>query len=334
MRSTAFRRAHADRAAATSRDWAAASSPKSSRVRATRSASGSAKSRDGPAQARRSLTSRTASRAMPAARRPAVRIHRDIASAGQQFPASSVWSSVPLLAEQFSADPAGADIDHEHREDQHQQDRADVRIVELADRRNQFHPDAAGADKTHHRGAAHIDLEAQQRVAGKTGRDLRQHREAHRGDPARAGGAQAFDRLHVDILDHFGVLLAERADRMDGERENAGHRTKTEGNDEDQREYDIRHGAAEFQQPLDDKAGPGTRRGIFSGQEIAGKAEHGARQRSDIAYQDGLTEQQRPFFPAPEPIRNTGPDPLSAIQREDAVEIADEMPKISEQRPQ
>ena len=93
---------------------------------------------------------------------------------------------------------------------------------------------------------AHVDLKTQQRVAGKAGRHLRQHRKAHAGDPARAGGAHAFDRLHVDVLDDLGILLAERADRMDGNRQHAGHRAETEGDDEDQREHDVGNGAAEF----------------------------------------------------------------------------------------
>ena len=74
---------------------------------------------------------------------------------------------------------AGADIDDEHRGDDHQQDRTDVRVVEFADRDHELLPDAAGTDEPHYRGAAHIDLEAQQRVAGEARRHLRQHRKPH-----------------------------------------------------------------------------------------------------------------------------------------------------------
>ena len=89
----------------------------------------------------------------------------------------------------------------------------DVGVVELADRLDQVLADAAGADEAHHGGAAHVDLEAQQRVAGEVRQHLRQHREADRSDPARAGRSRTLDRLHVDVLDHLGEQLAERARR-------------------------------------------------------------------------------------------------------------------------
>ena len=56
--------------------------------------------------------------------------------------------------------------------------------------------------------------------------------------------------------------------RMDRDGQNAGHRTETEGDDEDQREDDIGNGAAEFQQALDDEAQPGRGRGVFRGEKI------------------------------------------------------------------
>ena len=46
--------------------------------------------------------------------------------------------------------------------------RRDVGVVELADRLDQVLADAAGADEAHDRCAAHVDLEAQQRVARRS----------------------------------------------------------------------------------------------------------------------------------------------------------------------
>ncbi len=65
--------------------------------------------------------------------------------------------------------------------------------------------------EAHHRGAAHVDLEAQQGVAHEVRDGLRQGAEAHGDRPRRAAGGDALDRLHVDVLDHLGEQLAERA---------------------------------------------------------------------------------------------------------------------------
>ena len=70
----------------------------------------------------------------------------------------------------------GDEIDHHDGRDDQQQDRRHVGIVELADRLDQVLADAAGADEAHDRGAAHVDLEAQQRVGGEIRQHLRQRR--------------------------------------------------------------------------------------------------------------------------------------------------------------
>ena len=74
----------------------------------------------------------------------------------------------------------GQRVDHRHGDHDQHQDRRDVGIVELADRLDQVLADAAGADEAHDRGAAHVDLEAQQRVAREVRQRLRQRAEAHR----------------------------------------------------------------------------------------------------------------------------------------------------------
>jgi hypothetical protein len=144
----------------------------------------------------------------------------------------------------------------------------------------------------------------------------------------------SLDRLHVDVFDHFRILLTERADGVDRDGENARHRAETEGDDEDQREYDIRNRAAELHEPLDDEAEPQRRRGVFSRHKIQRETQHGAGQRTDIADQNRFAEIERPFAPAPEPFADIGPDPLAVLQREDAIEITDEVAEIVKQRPQ
>ena len=64
------------------------------------------------------------------------------------------------------------------------------------------------------------------------------------------------------------------------------------------------------------------------------KAPSRAEQRADIGDQQGLAEQPQPFAPAPEPLAEIGPDPLAGVECEDAVEIADEVADIGEERAQ
>ena len=56
-------------------------------------------------------------------------------------------------------------------------------------------PDGGGAD---------VDLEPQESVAHKVGRDLRQHAKEHALQPGGAGGGEAFDWFKVSVLRHLG----------------------------------------------------------------------------------------------------------------------------------
>src|SRR6266700_7224965 len=146
----------------------------------------------------------------PAARRPACRRRAGSANGAPPDRVPGAGSCPRLLAEQAAADPAGADIDAEDDDDDHHQDGADVRIIELADRNHELLPYAAGADKAHHGGFAHVDLEPEQCVARVTRDHLRQYGEPHAGEPTRAGRAHTLDRFHVDIFNVLGKLLATR----------------------------------------------------------------------------------------------------------------------------
>ncbi|MET4764640.1 hypothetical protein ABH970_005012 [Bradyrhizobium ottawaense] len=93
-------------------------------------------------------------------------------------------------------------------------------------------------------------------------------------------------------------------------------------------------GAGEFEQAPDDEAQPGCGRGVFSREEVQTKCQGRADQRADIGDQQRLAEHLQPFAPAPEPLADIGPDALAVVEREDAVEIADEIAEIGEQRAQ
>src|SRR5215468_9234477 len=74
-----------------------------------------------------------------------------------------------------------------------------------------------------------------------------------------------------------------------------------------------------------------TKRSHGAGKEIERKGQRRAGQRADIADQDRLGEQLEPLLPAPEPFTEVGPDPGLVIQRQDAVEIADEVSKVGDE---
>jgi hypothetical protein len=84
-----------------------------------------------------------------------------------------VHGSAPLRNER-ATQILGRDVDRHHNRDNHEQDRADVGIVELPDRLHKVLTDAAGADKAEHGRAAHVDLEAKQGECGEARDHLRQ----------------------------------------------------------------------------------------------------------------------------------------------------------------
>src|SRR5690349_10109082 len=315
-------------------DPAESSSPRSSRAGSGPTPVWPAKNRDQPTRTRRSRTQPESSPASRGAPMQADRRRQDIWSGARLYPVSATGSCASLLAEQFSAQPAGGDIDNEDSDDDGDENRTDVGVIELADRDNELLSDTAGANKTHHRGLADIDLKAQQRVAGIAGRDLRQHRKAHAGEPACTGRAHTLDRFHVGVLDDLGEQLSERPCGMHGDCQYARHRPETEGYDENQREYDAGNGACEFEETPDDEPQPRRGRRVLRGEEIQHEGKHRAGQGADIADENGLAEHLEPLLPAPEPFTEIGPYPRAIFQGKNAVEIADEVAEIAEERTQ
>lgn len=113
---------------------------------------------------------------------------------------------------------------------------------------------AATADGADNRRGAHVDLSPQQRVRDEVRQHLRQDREAHALQPAGTGGAQAFIRLHVGILDDFEEQLPKRADSMDPYRDDRRNRTDRQDRGEKTGDYDLREGAHDFHDAPHDPA--------------------------------------------------------------------------------
>ena len=184
-----------------------------------------------------------------------------------------------------------------------QQDRADVGVVELADRDDEFLADAAGADEAHHRGAAHVDLEAQQRVAGEAGRHLRQHGEAHAGRSSlrrssarpRPASCRRSRRSRKTALPSAPVeWIAIASTPAIGPRPKAITKISANTmsgtvrqNSRSAATTNRSHGAGEV---------------FWAAKKFSAKRQHRPGQGADIADQNGLAEQPQPFAPAPEPF--------------------------------
>ena len=219
------------------------------------------------------------------------------------------------------------------RDDQ-DQDRADVGIVEFADRLHQVLADAAGADEAEHRRAAHVDLEAQQREAGEAGEHLRQCGEA---DGLRSTTRRTARRPSTGFMSMFSVVskncLPSAPAVWMRERQHARQRAEAEGDDEDEREHDVRHGAAEFEQ----RGASRTRAGALpvrlgEATKLSAKRGDRAGQRADIGHQDRLADQSQRALEAPEPCGGIGPHPRAGVERHQAVEVAEEAADLGEER--
>src|SRR5215469_11001445 len=138
------------------------------------------------------------------------------------------------------ANTFGQHVDERDRDNNHQQDGADIGVVELADSDEQILSDAACADKADDRTRPHIDLEPKQRVARQIGQYLGQGGKAHRIDKPTAGAAYAFGRVHVDVFDGLDVELSKGAKTVDADSEHAGERSQTKSADKEQRKDQVR----------------------------------------------------------------------------------------------
>ncbi len=105
-------------------------------------------------------------------------------------------------------------------------------------------------------------------------------------------------RLLVDVLQDFVEELAEGARGVDDNGKNARHGPQSEGDHEDQREDEFRHGAAELENAPDGKA---QRRGdteVSSREEAQEKSEDRAKHRGDIGDEQRIGEELEPLAEA------------------------------------
>src|SRR5262245_24471215 len=190
---------------------------------------------------------------------------------------------------------------HDGREDE-QENSGYVGVIELADRNHELLPDPARADETHHRSGAHVDLEPQQRIRGKIGRDLGQDGKVDRLNSIGTGGGGALDRTHVDVFYDFGEELAERTYGMNGQRQHSRHGSQPERHHEQKRKHDLRDGAAELEESTAHEADGAARLEIGGGKEADQERAYRAEQGPEIRDQQGISEQLEPHIEVPEPL--------------------------------
>jgi hypothetical protein len=140
-------------------------------------------------------------------------------------------------------------VDGHHRDHDQAHDHRGGAVVVGAHALVEEEADAAGPHHAHHRGRAHVALEAVEGVADP-------HRQ-HLGDDAvddllqavGAGGADALDRALVDRLDHLAEELAEDAGGVHEQRQGAGERPQPDRDHEEQREHHLVDRAQGVEQP-------------------------------------------------------------------------------------
>ena len=169
---------------------------------------------------------------------------------------------------------------------------------------DQILADAAGADEADDGRAAHVDLEAQQRVARETGQDLRQHGEAHdRAGKAAPVASQPVDRLMSIFSTTSKNSLPSAPSEWIAIASTPGTRAEAEGDDEDQREDEIGHGAAEFEEAARRRnRSHGARPRLAAARKAQQECADRAQARADIGDQDRVAEQPQPCATSPRTI--------------------------------
>jgi hypothetical protein len=221
---------------------------------------------------------------------------------------------------------AGDVYDADRQHDQHQ-DRADLPVVVEADNGIKLLSDAAGADEADHGGAAHVDLEAQQQVAQEARQHLRQDRPAHALRPGAARGAHALRRLHVGVLHDLRELLAECADGVQPDGDDAGQRTDAHRPDQDQGIDDVRHRPERFQPAAAQDVGQPVRRQVGRRREAQRQRQHRPAQRGEGRHLAGLEQQPQPKVPPVEPIGD-GPLGLGVQEQRPPAKVGDQLAEI------
>jgi hypothetical protein len=173
---------------------------------------------------------------------------------------------------QFRPHPSADPVEHGHQRHDGQQQGRQPAPLEQRHRFRHQQPDAADADQPEHGGVAHVEFPDIQMDAER----LRQHGARQRmrqGLQRRHAQHQAgVDQPPVHGLDGFRIQLAVGAERMKGDRQDAGHGPEADDADQQQAEYQRMDGARRVQQQ------PGGRGGPTRHQHVAG-GDHAERQR-------------------------------------------------------
>ena len=118
---------------------------------------------------------------------------------------------------------------------------------------------------------------------------------------------------------------------MQGNGQHTGYGTKPEGNHENQREHNFRHGAGKFETAARDKTRKTGQSHVAACQKAAGKGAQAAHHCADIGDQQCLAHQPQPFFPAPEPFRQIGQDRSTRLEMSQTADIAGQITEMGKE---
>src|SRR5690554_288425 len=147
---------------------------------------------------------------------------------------------LPATGDDAAAETGRDGVDDENDGDREEEDGphpVEVPELHLLD---QLEADAAGADRTQHRRCANVDLEPVEPVGDDHRHHLGQGSEPDLRDPAAPDARHGLHRPRVDALDGLGGELAEGADGVDPDGEDAGKRAEAGDRDEDHRQQQFR----------------------------------------------------------------------------------------------
>ncbi len=203
------------------------------------------------------------------------------------------------------------DADHDHH-----QHRADVGIEELADGDDQFLADAAGADEADHRGAAHIDLEAQHAHSWRSSTAPAAPR---RSAPARSS-RHRWPRspppasCRCSRPPRRTVFPMPRSCEWRSPARRAGRRARTRRRRSARTRYPAPSGRISSRRRTAKRSRCAGNQ-IAAAQKAAAKREHRPGQGPDIGDQQRVAQQPRPAPQAPEPFGGIAPARRAPLSR-------------------
>src|SRR5690606_29313929 len=135
-------------------------------------------------------------------------------------------------------DAAAEGLAEEDDADHHQQDGEREVVIETPERVHQRAADAAGPHAADDGGSSQVAVELIDAQAHLSGEHLRGHGVDQDLEEAATGCPDRFHLPGVDLFDGLRHQLADAADRVHDQREDAGERPEAHGFDEDDGDYD------------------------------------------------------------------------------------------------